>query len=113
MAATCRRSRRQPALLSRLRNGYKPDAEGVMTLVRWLGMEAERFLVDEAAEFSQQELMSELRRCFVLARTSMKMTSSTCKTSFGPPCAALPTEWTLTEDLTCRATGEMWVSRCR
>lgn len=49
-----------PSLLSRLRNGYKPDAEGFMTLVRWLGMEAERFLIDEAAESPQPELMAEL-----------------------------------------------------
>lgn len=35
-----------PSLLSRLRNGYKPDAEGFMTLVRWLRMPAETFLLD-------------------------------------------------------------------
>lgn len=33
-----------PSLLSRLRNGYKPDADGFMTLVQWLGMEAEDFV---------------------------------------------------------------------
>jgi transcriptional regulator with XRE-family HTH domain len=36
-----------PSLLSRLRNGYKPDAEGFMTLVTWLGLPAETFLVEE------------------------------------------------------------------
>lgn len=49
-----------PSLLSRLRNGHKPDAEGFMTLVRWLRMPAERFLVDDDAEIAQPELMAEL-----------------------------------------------------
>lgn len=50
-----------PSLLSRLRNGYKPDADGFMTLVRWLGMRAERFLVDEdATPRNQPELTAEL-----------------------------------------------------
>ncbi|MCD4527227.1 helix-turn-helix transcriptional regulator [Nocardioides sp. cx-173] len=48
-----------PSLLSRLRNGYKPDAEGFMTLVTWLGMPAERFLVDEDPQ-NKPELMAEL-----------------------------------------------------
>lgn len=49
-----------PSLLSRLRNGYKPDAEGFMTLVRWLGVPAERFLIDDEAPTEQPELMAEL-----------------------------------------------------
>lgn len=50
-----------PSLLSRLRNGYKPDADGFMTLVRWLGMPAERFLVDEdSTPTTQPELTAEL-----------------------------------------------------
>lgn len=49
-----------PSLLSRLRNGYKPDAEGFMTLVRWLGVPAERFLIDDEAPTKQPELMAEL-----------------------------------------------------
>jgi len=49
-----------PSLLSRLRNGDKPDAEGFMTLVQWLRVPAERFLVDEDAEMEQPELMAEL-----------------------------------------------------
>lgn len=50
-----------PSLLSRLRNGYKPDADGFMTLVRWLGMPAEKFLVDENKAWAKQpELTSEL-----------------------------------------------------
>jgi len=49
-----------PSLLSRLRNGYKPDAEGFMTLVGWLGMPAERFLVEEKTTLRQPRLMAEL-----------------------------------------------------
>lgn len=39
-----------PSLLSRLGNGYRPDADGFVTLVRWLGLPAEQFMVDENAE---------------------------------------------------------------
>lgn len=51
-----------PSLLSRLRNGYKPDADGFMTLVRWLGMPAEDFMVDEANKNDEEEpdLVAEL-----------------------------------------------------
>lgn len=60
-----------PSLLSRLRNGYKPDADGFMTLVRWLGMPAEKFLVDEgSAPATDAELTSEL---VPLLRASKKL----------------------------------------
>jgi transcriptional regulator with XRE-family HTH domain len=49
-----------PSLLSRLRNGYKPDAEGFMTLVRWVGMPAETFLVERGEPRAQPELAAEL-----------------------------------------------------
>lgn len=49
-----------PSLLSRLRNGYNPDAEGFMTLVRWLSMPAENFLLDQGAARPQPELTAEL-----------------------------------------------------
>jgi transcriptional regulator with XRE-family HTH domain len=49
-----------PSLLSRLRNGYKPDAEGFMTLVHWLGIPAERFLLDSHEGARQPALMAEL-----------------------------------------------------
>lgn len=49
-----------PSLLSRLRNGYKPDAEGFMTLVRWLRMPAETFLVEPGELAEQPELAAEL-----------------------------------------------------
>jgi len=35
-----------PSLLSRLGNELRPDADGFATLVRWLNMPAERFMVD-------------------------------------------------------------------
>lgn len=34
-----------PSLLSRLRNGLKPDTDSFATIVRWLGIPAERFFV--------------------------------------------------------------------
>lgn len=49
-----------PSLLSRLRNGYNPDAEGFMTLVQWLNVPAERFLVNPDDLMPQPELMAEL-----------------------------------------------------
>lgn len=35
-----------PSLLSRLGNELRPDADGFATLVRWLNMPAEQFIVD-------------------------------------------------------------------
>lgn len=51
-----------PSLLSRLRNGFKPDADGFATLVTWLGIPAEKFLVEEGAEVprGRPELMAEV-----------------------------------------------------
>lgn len=51
-----------PSLLSRLSNGYRPDADGFATLVRWLHMPAEEFMVGEEADESRQqpELVSQL-----------------------------------------------------
>ncbi len=37
-----------PSLLSRLGNQLRPDADGFATLVRWLNMPAEKFMVDSA-----------------------------------------------------------------
>jgi transcriptional regulator with XRE-family HTH domain len=50
-----------PSLLSRLGNGYRPDADGFATLVRWLGMPAESFMVgaDERTGV-QPDLVTEL-----------------------------------------------------
>lgn len=35
-----------PSLLSRLGNDLRPDADGFATLVRWLNMPAEQFMID-------------------------------------------------------------------
>jgi transcriptional regulator with XRE-family HTH domain len=39
-----------PSLLSRLGNELRPDADGFATLVRWLNMPAEDFMVDVGGE---------------------------------------------------------------
>jgi transcriptional regulator with XRE-family HTH domain len=39
-----------PSLLSRLGNGLRPDADGFATLVRWLNMPAEQFMIDIGGE---------------------------------------------------------------
>ena len=45
-----------PSLLSRLSNDLRPDADGFATLVRWLNMPAEQFMVDlDVAPRSQTE----------------------------------------------------------
>lgn len=43
-----------PSLLSRLGNDLRPDADGFATLVRWLNMPAEQFMVDTDGERSEQ-----------------------------------------------------------
>ncbi|BAH56072.1 helix-turn-helix domain-containing protein [Rhodococcus opacus] len=51
-----------PSLLSRLGNGYRPDADGFVTLTRWLGMPAEQFIADDdtAVTPDQPELVAQL-----------------------------------------------------
>jgi transcriptional regulator with XRE-family HTH domain len=51
-----------PSLLSRLGNGNNPDAEGFVTLVRWLKLPAEDFMTTEGGATSQEQpdLMSQL-----------------------------------------------------
>lgn len=45
-----------PSLLSRLGNEQRPDADGFATLVRWLKMPAEAFMIDvDSASTSQLE----------------------------------------------------------
>ena len=44
-----------PSLLSRLGNELRPDADGFATLVRWLNMPAEQFMVDGDAERPRQQ----------------------------------------------------------
>lgn len=43
-----------PSLLSRLGNDLRPDADGFATLVRWLNMPAEAFMVDISGHQSQR-----------------------------------------------------------
>ncbi len=55
-----------PSLLSRLGNGYRPDADGFVTLVRFLGMPAEDFTRADldpdgsAAPVKEPELVTQL-----------------------------------------------------
>lgn len=56
-----------PSLLSRLNNGYRPDADGFATLVSWLALPAETFFVDEdedddgtADRQNQPDLMAQM-----------------------------------------------------
>jgi transcriptional regulator with XRE-family HTH domain len=44
-----------PSLLSRLGNELRPDADGFATLVRWLNMPAEDFMVDTGEREVQTE----------------------------------------------------------
>jgi transcriptional regulator with XRE-family HTH domain len=43
-----------PSLLSRLGNELRPDADGFATLVRWLNMPAEQFMIDIDGERGRQ-----------------------------------------------------------
>lgn len=52
-----------PSLLSRLGNELRPDADGFATLVQWLNMPAEQFMVDTDGERAAQpepDLMTQL-----------------------------------------------------
>ncbi len=52
-----------PSLLSRLGNDQRPDADGFVTLVRWLNMQAEEFMVDvegDRGTQSEPELLTQL-----------------------------------------------------
>jgi transcriptional regulator with XRE-family HTH domain len=52
-----------PSLLSRLSNDQRPDADGFATLVRWLNMPAEEFMVDAEGDRgaqSEPDLLTQL-----------------------------------------------------
>lgn len=50
-----------PSLLSRLRNGQRPDLDAYASIVRWLGMSADAFLGDPSTETSpERELTTEV-----------------------------------------------------
>jgi transcriptional regulator with XRE-family HTH domain len=52
-----------PSLLSRIGNDLRPDADGFATLVRWLNMPAENFMVtsdDDRSARREPDLMTQL-----------------------------------------------------
>lgn len=52
-----------PSLLSRLGNDLRPDADGFATLVRWLNMPAEQFMIDtndRPANQAEPDLVTQL-----------------------------------------------------
>ncbi len=50
-----------PSTMSRLANGHRPDVDAFAALVRWLGMPAERFMLDDGGtEATKPELVAEL-----------------------------------------------------
>lgn len=52
-----------PSLLSRLGNDGRPDADGFATLVRWLNVSAEQFMIDENEDLParpEPELVTQL-----------------------------------------------------
>jgi transcriptional regulator with XRE-family HTH domain len=50
-----------PSTMTRLANGHRPDVDAFVALVRWLGVPAESFMVnDEDAEATEPELLAEL-----------------------------------------------------
>lgn len=57
-----------PSTMTRLANGYRPDADAFMTLTQWLGMPAEQFWIGadqdsadpSAGPAAQPELLAEL-----------------------------------------------------
>ncbi|KOG77470.1 MULTISPECIES: helix-turn-helix domain-containing protein [Streptomyces] len=51
-----------PSLLSRLANGLRPDVDAFATLVQWLGVPAEQFMVsaEEPSEREEPELVAQL-----------------------------------------------------
>jgi transcriptional regulator with XRE-family HTH domain len=52
-----------PSTMTRLANGYRPDADAFMTLAQWLRMPAETFWIseeDEESDDEQPELLAEV-----------------------------------------------------
>jgi len=60
-----------PSLLSRLRNGQRPDLDAFANIVRWLGVSADNFLIsDEAHKAESVELNTEVS-ALLRARTDL------------------------------------------
>ena len=50
-----------PSTMTRLANGKRPDVDAFAALVRWLGMPAERFMLDaDDIQTTEPELLAEL-----------------------------------------------------
>jgi transcriptional regulator with XRE-family HTH domain len=50
-----------PSTMTRMANGHRPDVDAFVALVRWLGMPAERFMIDdEDGSMAEPELLAEL-----------------------------------------------------
>ena len=49
-----------PALLSRMGNGYRPDADGFATIVRWRGLPAEKVMEGVEVDETEPDLAAEL-----------------------------------------------------
>ena len=50
-----------PSTMTRLANNHRPDVDAFAALVRWLGMPAERFMIDDDdSPDPQPELLAEL-----------------------------------------------------
>ncbi len=50
-----------PSTMTRLANSHRPDVDAFAALVRWLGMPAERFMIDDDdVEGTEPELLAEL-----------------------------------------------------
>ncbi|ABD13367.1 putative transcriptional regulator [Frankia casuarinae] len=50
-----------PSTMTRLANGHKPEVDAFVAMTRWLGMPAERFMLDDGDdERPQPELVAEL-----------------------------------------------------
>jgi transcriptional regulator with XRE-family HTH domain len=50
-----------PSTMTRMANGHRPDVDAFAALVRWLGIPAERFMIDdENPQVAEPELLAEL-----------------------------------------------------
>jgi transcriptional regulator with XRE-family HTH domain len=59
-----------PSLLSRLRNGQRPDLDAYAKIVRWLGLSADEFLRDTGDGTPQPELTTQVS-ALLRARTDL------------------------------------------
>lgn len=48
-----------PSTMTRLANGYRPDVDAFVALVRWLKMPAETFMIDDEADSESEQAPEE------------------------------------------------------